>query len=45
MLARPPGRAPLAAAIAGVGDGALSSMHLARFGRMLAESAVKVGCF
>ena len=39
MLARPPGRAPLAAAIAGVGDGALSSMHLSRYGRMLAESA------
>ena len=39
MLARPPDRAPLAAAIAGVGDGAPSSMHLARFGRMLAESA------
>lgn len=39
MLARPPNRAPLAAAIAGTGDAALSSMHLARFGRMLAESA------
>ena len=39
MLARPPDRAPLAAAIAGTGDAELSSAHLARFGRMLAESA------
>lgn len=39
MLARPPNRVSLAAAIVGVDDAALSSTHLARFGRMLAESA------
>jgi len=39
MLARPPGRAQLAEAIAGTGDAGLSSMHLSRYGRMLAESA------
>ena len=39
MLARPPTRAALAAAISGAADAALSSMHLSRFGRMLAESA------
>ncbi len=39
MLARPPGRAALAAATAGTADAGLSSMHLSRYGRMLAESA------
>ena len=39
MLARPPTRPALAAAVAGTGDAALSSMHLSRYGRMLAESA------
>ena len=39
MLARPPNRASLAAAVAGTCDAGLSSMHLSRYGRMLAESA------
>ena len=39
MLARPPTRASLAAAVAGAPDGELSSAHLSRYGRMLAESA------
>lgn len=39
MLARPRARPALSAAIAGIPDSALSSMHLARFGRMLAEGA------
>ena len=39
MLARPPTRRALSAAIADVADAALSSMHLSRFGRMLAEGA------
>ena len=38
MLARPPDRAALAAATAGMADAGLSSMHLSRYGRMLAET-------
>ena len=39
MLASPSDRVSLAAAIVGIGDAALSSEHLSRYGRMLAESA------
>ena len=39
MLATPRARAPMAAAIGGTPDAALSSMHLARYGRLVAESA------
>ena len=43
MLARPPERAALSRAVAGIADAALSSAHLAEYGRMIAES-VRVGC-
>ena len=39
MLAVPRTRSPMATAIGGASDSMLSSMHLARYGRMLAESA------
>lgn len=39
MLARPPTRPALAPAIAGAADARLSSAHLSRYGRTLAESA------
>ena len=43
MLACPPERAALSAAIAGVADAALSARHLAEYGRMLAET-VRLRC-
>lgn len=43
MLARPRARASLSAAISALPDGRLSSMHLAEYGRMLAEG-VRIGC-
>ena len=39
MLAVPRARAPVAAAIGGIPDAGLSSMHLGRYGRLVAESA------
>ncbi len=43
ILACPPTRTALSAAISALDDGALSSAHLAERGRMLAES-VRIGC-
>ena len=43
LLACGPSRAALSAAIDGIADATLSSMHLAEYGRMLAEG-VRIGC-